>query len=318
MSQPSGRVCDAPAHVGFWMRVSPVICVADTIAMAGRMVWYFESQGSFDAAIDRIITERFYFDDPSPDTLASFRHNAPLRWVAFALAIFQAAKLFATSGLVWIKVWTAMYLLSFLVTEMLVVLPHNNLEANTNLRPQDMPPGSGYRSFPYIAATLSAPFALYFASLTASSMFHYGLLQCIAPTILVLGAAPFAAAAFFAYIVRGNPRDFLPSYLFTLAIIVWPTIFFLTLLQSDPESMSPPLTIFLAIIMILSWSLLSLPWATITFRPVIDRSREDTRHLESGLAVYFFILHLLTAVLFFRYGYSSKGTALPEWAQYVP
>ncbi|CAN9174632.1 unnamed protein product [Alternaria alternata] len=313
MTQPSGKLCDAPSHIGFCMRISPIICFFDGSCLLARTIFYAIKWRSFDKAAERIITERFAFDDPDAESYGSLIKSAKARWIVFIFCVVQSVKLFAFGGIIWSKVWAAMYLCSFIMTELLVVFPRKWIAIQTNLSRDDMPRDHGVRSIPYISTFLSAIFTLYFTTSAASSIFEVGLLQCAGPILIIFGGIPFAIAAAYSYTVRADPREFLPSYLYTLLVLFVPTLFLLAWLQRDPNSLPQWTTIILEMIMILVWSLLSLRWASVTFEPVIKKSREDTRRLEAVLAKYFFCFNLVTAVLYFRYSYQSTGTIKPPW-----
>ncbi|KNG46709.1 hypothetical protein TW65_06622 [Stemphylium lycopersici] len=214
MGQPAGKVCDAPSAIGFWLRVSPIICFLDMLSILYRLVSYTISQGSVSKASKIILTQRYTYDyechtchkareaqqvqedhefEEAPqahrdheaqeaqnsinDNLGDFRKNASLRWVSFLLSISQIVKLYAAQGLVWSKLWASMYLASFLTVEMFVLISRKALSKplTQKLESEHQPRRSGPKSLPYISVAASTIFASYFIiQAVASALEQYG------------------------------------------------------------------------------------------------------------------------------------------------
>lgn len=104
MTQPSGKLCDAPSHIGFCMRISPIICFFDGSCLLARTIFYAIKWRSFDKAAERIITERFAFDDPDAESYGSLIKSVKARWIVFIFCVVQSVKLFAFGGIIWSKV----------------------------------------------------------------------------------------------------------------------------------------------------------------------------------------------------------------------
>ena len=124
MTQPSGRVCDLPSKHRFLLRSSPVICAFDAVGVRAlwiaHMLWHLEAPST---AARRIARARFrdIENEDEEESLTSLEKNFPFRIVVFLFgALPQAIKLFASSGISWLKAWRAMYLGSWTVLEVLI------------------------------------------------------------------------------------------------------------------------------------------------------------------------------------------------------
>ncbi|PMD44731.1 hypothetical protein L207DRAFT_579660 [Hyaloscypha variabilis F] len=106
MAQPSGRVLGLPPKYHTYLRCSPIICAVDTLSILIHLISYLKSY-SIKEAIPLFIRERFGDDEEDVEGIQ---------------AIEKAIKLMAMDGIFWTKTWGAMFLVSFLVVEVLVIL----------------------------------------------------------------------------------------------------------------------------------------------------------------------------------------------------
>ncbi|KAE8140986.1 hypothetical protein BDV38DRAFT_218478 [Aspergillus pseudotamarii] len=129
MFQPSGRVCGLHPRLRTYLRGSPFICAADSLAILFRFATYWISGRSPSLAAQMILSIRFSAidnaeDEPS-ETVRDLEKLTIIRWVGFLIGSFsQALKLTAMQGIPWTRSWGYCYLTSFVVIELLNLLAH--------------------------------------------------------------------------------------------------------------------------------------------------------------------------------------------------
>jgi hypothetical protein len=348
MVQPSGKVCDSPAAIGHLLRVSPAMCFLDAVTVLVRTVVYTITTRSLSAANRRILIQRYTADDDNAGSVQNFKENTVTRWVAIALSIPQIVKLFAFQGTPLTQTCAAMFLGSFVLVELLVVIPKalttKPFEAGEETN------GAGADSLPYLTVAASACLVLYAVAraLVAILEPYYvtlDTLQCTGLTIFVCGCTAFVPSGLYSHILRrrnpvpdravANPANPTPSeaptakprgrilalenFLLLLITAVPVVYFLLTFFLSperiDQEPLNASASNVVALVMIAIWALLCLLWASATFKAVRFRGRESARRVEIILSWYFWTLHLVAAVLCYRYVYDSKGTVKPAWTE---
>jgi hypothetical protein len=147
MLQPYGRTCCFPYPEAFWYRSSPLICAFDAIWLLCHFVFYLDifwadkvfskSDTSIQAGIRwaarATIQLRFQHvpQKQVADGFEALQQSRLTRMLSFVLGtLSQAVKLFGMSGIPWTKAWGAMYLVDFLIIELLAYLagPDNEKE----------------------------------------------------------------------------------------------------------------------------------------------------------------------------------------------
>lgn len=83
--------------------------------------------------------------------------------------------------------------------------------------------------------------------------------------------------------------------------------------RRDQHPLDPLASKIVAPIMIGTWAMLCLYWARVNFEAVRATGRENTSRVESILSWYFWCLHLVAALLYYRYVYDPAGTVKPDW-----
>ena len=125
MSQPSGMVCDLPSKRISVLQSSPIICFLDVTFVIGRLAWYANASKSPRAAVERTVRLRFQdvVDQAEESSLASLQKNTLFRFLMFVLGVLpQIIKLYDMRGLPWTKLWASLFLSSFFVIELLVLI----------------------------------------------------------------------------------------------------------------------------------------------------------------------------------------------------
>ena len=122
MGQPSGRILNLPAKYRTYLRCSPVICAADTLSILVHLILYLTSLPLKDA-VQLLMHERFGDVEDELEGIQAIEKLTFIRWLFFIFGTLgPAIKLMAMEGVPWTKAWGAMFLASFLVVEVLVVL----------------------------------------------------------------------------------------------------------------------------------------------------------------------------------------------------
>lgn len=310
------------------LRASPIFCVLDALAIVVRILGYSVRQGSIRDASLTVVTQRFAKDDDDDDdenssgSFSDFRSNVYFRWAALVFTIAQAVKLYAFEGIIWTKVWASMYFGSFLISELLVVIPSRwivTAQVHTN---GDGPRRSGYSSMPYLSVTASVFFMLYFTVQASTSIFNFhgwriSPVQSIGMVLLSCGVFPFVVSSLYSHFLRTNRSERLQSNLLLLVITVVPGFYLSSILKREVADLKEVYTNILIPLMTGVWVLLSLAWASTTFKAVIGAGRGPTRRVEMFLAWYYFSLHLVSAILYYSFTYDPQGTNTPRWAAYL-
>ncbi|KAN0108826.1 hypothetical protein V8E51_008568 [Hyaloscypha variabilis] len=135
MAQPSGRVLGLPPKYHTYLRCSPIICAVDTLSILIHLISYLKSY-SIKEAIPLFIRERFGDDEEDVEGIQAIEKVTFVRWLFFVFGTLgQAIKLMAMDGIFWTKTWGAMFLVSFLVVEVLDT--HRPLRIRANMERSD-------------------------------------------------------------------------------------------------------------------------------------------------------------------------------------
>jgi len=151
MAQPSGRILSLPAKYRTYLRCSPLICAADSLTIFIHLIFYFTAF-SFKDAIRLLIRQRFgdgeedegegsdeKDEERNEEGIQAIEKFTFVRWLFFILGtVGPGIKLMAMEGVPCTKAWGAMFLVSFLVVEVLVILSWRYMPCEH----QDLLPGS--------------------------------------------------------------------------------------------------------------------------------------------------------------------------------
>ena len=119
MAQPSGRILGLPAKSSFWLKTSPIVCFANTLAIIASFRVVFRPQWSIRSLIqDKYDNEE---EDGAESSLANLQRNTVFQVILFVLGpIAQAAKIFACSGIPWTKLLAVPFLASYVCDELVL------------------------------------------------------------------------------------------------------------------------------------------------------------------------------------------------------
>ncbi|RDW87051.1 uncharacterized protein DSM5745_03693 [Aspergillus mulundensis] len=126
MAQPTGMVLGLRYRHQAILRSSPILSACDILGVMASMV-YSAPKSATDVReqAGRILIDRTADTDGNPDTrkIADLEHQAISRWVGFILgALPQFIKLFASKGIPFSQALGAMYLSSWLLFELVIVI----------------------------------------------------------------------------------------------------------------------------------------------------------------------------------------------------
>lgn len=325
MTQPSGMVCAAPTEIAPLLRSCPTVCIFDALLVFGRLVYHWIKEKSLTSAFGRLVIERF-LDTPEEAKAPSW-NELLLRWFLSLTAILLSIKLYALDGLVWTKVWAAMYLISFATVELLILVPRRWVPTKDLASRRRGVRRFGATSMPYVGVAVGSAFCLYYLiHATKDIAFaHWSRdLSSGNATGLVLGvsgAVAFTPPAIYSYRKCHHFEEVLPAFAYLSAVLVLPWFYYLAfsspLLGSD--TLTPTLWNVAVALMVAVWATLGLKFAATTFRFVVHDGRptELSRPIEVGLGWYFLFLNLVTALLSYAYSYDSRGTYKPVWTEYL-
>lgn len=138
MTQPTGKVFyTLPSHVGFYLRVSPIICALDATGTLVVYLRYLCLTVSFRHAATLVMDARtrdHLFGEwgisrraqsttdvtTRVNSLQALESIASVRWLIFMLgALPQAIKIFAMSSILWTKALAAMFVTSYCIFELI-------------------------------------------------------------------------------------------------------------------------------------------------------------------------------------------------------
>jgi hypothetical protein len=132
MSQPSSRICGFPAKYHTYLRSSPLFCLADSLSILMHLILYLITF-QFKDGIHLLIQQRFSkgdyedagedVDETKEEGIQAIEKLTWLRWIFFVFGTLGSGiKLMAIEGIPWTKAFGAIFLFSFMMVEVLVIL----------------------------------------------------------------------------------------------------------------------------------------------------------------------------------------------------
>ncbi|ERF74081.1 hypothetical protein EPUS_08129 [Endocarpon pusillum Z07020] len=131
MTQPCGDMLLLPSHNRIYLRVSPIVCALDSLAILIRFCVYISSGIGIRNSARKIEKKRFKVKfglalrdaDPDREEISRSLENLTfLRWILFAIGTLPTTiRLLAMGGVPWTKAFGIMFLVSFFVVEIVVV-----------------------------------------------------------------------------------------------------------------------------------------------------------------------------------------------------
>lgn len=334
MSQPTGRICDTPAHINAQLRISPIECGVDTLLMISRFLYHSFSMNSFRHGATVLITQRFFFDDDNSGHLHPLQHSSIFRGALGLFTIYQAVKIFCCQNVVLTKVWAGIYIAHWTFGEILIFTKKklNVTKDQARLHRQEMPPSHGPGSIAWIVVAVSALFPLHFGALGISGLakskgLDWSPIQCIGLVIIVFGCLPFTAASLYAMWSRGN-RTLRSCSIPLLAVLPLGLLYLFPLGIKAAAQLHDTHAHILTATLAVVWTSFGLLWAakTLLVAPVqvvgesqvkpLIADRNFARCLETWLTWWLVTIHLVSAYLFYMYGYDTERKIRPSWSEF--
>lgn len=125
MTQPCGSVCGLPTRYRGFLRSSPIICVVDTAYFMSLLVLScVAAPGHVAETLRALLKERFLDEETQPAGRWRQMENAMwARWAFFAVGCVPlAVKFVVMEGIPWTKTWSMMFVVSFVLSEVFIVL----------------------------------------------------------------------------------------------------------------------------------------------------------------------------------------------------
>lgn len=318
MSQPFGKVLGLPTQYSFVLRSSPVICIADTLAMLLDVACYGFGTRSILDGIGLAVRSRFADIQADGDgSFSTLRKNTVFRVLLFFLgALPQALKLYAARGIPCTQTLGTIYLTSFLLSEIASLIASRS---QVERAPTNQSTGiyARYRN-PAVLTTLAVSVGLVYALFSAAifviirdywdiagwplilcaCLFNILYISSIVSSkreLLILCSGPLVS-------VSGVSLSSASSYaLITLSISVQPMGW---LLSSDRQSAA-----FLSIVTVITMMITSVSF----YRLTRDISSKYLKYVHFELSGYYFLLHLTTIFLAYAFLYDPASTMKPTW-----
>lgn len=321
MDQPTGRICDAPAHINFMLRISPIECVLDTVLMIGRLLYYRFTEGTYQRSANIVIVQRWFFEDDEQSHLPHLYRGTWARWLLSGLAASQAVKVFTSGNSIWTRLWVAFYVAHWLCGEVVLGLKRRlEPEERDCAEPHRFHSNKAYNT-PYFAVTTSALFPLYFGALGAAGLaktkFNYEMscLQCVGLVVLVFGCLPFLIASIYAVYIERTPSR--AAVISSVALILFGGLYSIPWGIKTASSMKETHATAATVTLVVGWSSLGFWWAIWTLRPLLEKDRKYTRRIEAWLAWWLVLIHVASACLYYTCAYKTQGKTRPSWTWFL-
>jgi hypothetical protein len=337
MTQPSGRVCEFHPKYRFILRSSPFICAFDAVGVllvwARHICWHLESPTT---AARRIARARFrdIENEAEEESVSSLERNIPFRYVAFFLgALPQAVKLFASSGLPYVKAIGAMYLGSWILFELLLlpILGHDRHKKAK--APAQVPSTERNHHWKRLrAAWRIAAVVSHTVCFSILSSLHLQRKAALWQTAFLLTRTSWLLAAWLYFVT--SDVDYEASQP-ALILKVWTVYFvFFTIIEGFlmselvPSTWYPMSFLFTVIIysttppdsdlVLLLQALIParlMPSWVPTHRGLWTAARRKVNVIAWMLLILF--INLLTGLMYFAWIYSPVGTSTPKWTSWL-
>lgn len=332
MSQPTGRICDAPAHINFPIRISPIMCAIDTLVMFGRLLYYrVRYYRSLAECAKAVIVERFHFDDDENAHRPGPSGARAARVLGFAVILTQVVKIFVSENVVLTKVWAGIYLFHWLCGEGLIFLKDRmtiTVQEANNYRWELRDHGIG--SLTWTSVTIAALFPLVFGALGASGLMKettghdWSCVQFVAAVVAIFGSIPFAIVTAYAWYAGARPRANGRTFAAIFGVVGAPAIIGAIPVVIEGAAdirdvVAETVTVILAVLWVVCGLLF---WAKQVLEPFFERFGTDgqrlrmhLRRIEMSLSVWLFLIHLASALIYYQYAYSIQGKTRPWWSE---
>lgn len=130
MVQPTGQTLGFSKRYALMLRSSPIVCAVDCIITLIALIRYIWQGSSISTAVSQLTKSRFLGSTGATvrdNSLSALLQNPWLRLILFVGGtLFQTVKLCGLQGVPWAKALASMYLVPFLVFEILAFISKRN------------------------------------------------------------------------------------------------------------------------------------------------------------------------------------------------
>lgn len=325
MTQPARLVCGAPAAIAFMLRSSPIICLIDAVFILICYLRYLRKTGNFVEAHTQLLLFRFrghvVGDESREGSYRNLQRNAIFRIIVFLLTFSQLIKLYAYGGLIGTKIIASMYLISFIIIEALLVFPNTYWPPSSVSNTPNPVPGSGFISVPYMSIATASTLPLWFLSSAFRDIFdnenHYTLSQWIGIAVFCVGTIPSVPALLYGIAHRSKWYDMVLPVILWLFLTGVPGAYYFIDPTLEMLNMSSQWSTVISSALLGVWVVLGLKFVSSVTKPVIQKGKVAEKPLKNSFGWYFFVVNLITAVLYYHSSYSPTGTSQPAWTSYL-
>lgn len=321
MNQQTGRIMGYPSSYNFVLRCSPIVCGASVIDSCIRTISYVYEERSISNGMLRFRNWRFQDRQGQDDgSFNSLRHNRVFRALLFFLgAVPQAIKLCATGGIPWTQAWITIYLAAYLLDEVLMAASTAIGQTTTNVAATTTVTGSHYRVFGFTVYQAVARAVLWSSVAFAFGFFTHSvyvfstapldqlqwprLLALLLLAVLWLSLAVFRVREALTFLVASTT---IPTFALVSALL---SRFSNHKISVELRKEGWGLRIMLGVV-----ASVALLATVFSFERLWKRAASGRLHFVLlGFSVYYVLLHLLAAVLYYSLVYDATTTSKPYW-----
>lgn len=295
------------------------MCAFDALSTVAFFVHYSVGLQSPRAALRKIAGSRLcdVEDSRGESSLLQLQKNTVFRLAVFVLGTLpQAIKLYGMSGIVWTKIWGVMFLSSFATLELLVLLPRDRWEPSVvNVNSTSSKDWTIWVGIGALCSSLTLAF--YFFTMAVFDIVITTSNQSRWPYLLgyAILATAYLASVLLSYLGTRNNQIYLVS---VASVIMIPLSFFgsfttgLYLPVAFASGLLPSAVLDSVFVGISVVSALAL--TLYTFYRLINQVRHDqTEYIDFVVGTYFLLLHVLAALLYYKFKFDPQGTIKPIW-----
>jgi hypothetical protein len=226
-TQPGGRVGGLSSRYGVYLRISPLVCIVDAGLAVGYLIFGFVFTGtSFRILLRHVLDCRFDEAEHRSDEAEwnghsrRFDRETMFRWLFFVFAgLLPAIKLMALIGIPCSRAWGIMFVISFVVTEILLVL------SKSAARTESMDLSQGPKLNPWFGT------ATVCAAITQMLIFYWANVGMLDRMLLGFNDSTFSTIGGKEYWSKDTERHVLYSifmtfntFLICFMIFLWPAV----------------------------------------------------------------------------------------------
>ena len=316
MTQPTGSIAaNLTSEQSLHLRVSPIVCLLDCLHTMIQFVFSVMVTGNHQLAATMVISAKVSSEDKTPTWLRTFKESLIFRGVLLLLGVLpETIKIFACSGIPWVKIAMSIYPVSFLILESLAFLGQPSVHPMAipsvwDPQMQRLRSISNRLSRGYICSASACAWSIF--SLTPAIPFLYDA-NSYAKTCLLATLSGMLSAW-----LREHVSQLFQWLLWSLSTItVNALISYLciplnkfTLNEDEDDMLLRDLPLLpIAVILILNGPVY-LIWCEVFLRSL--------RRTDRTMSLAFLLLHIITVYFWLTSTHDSVGTRKPAWMKFL-